>query len=78
MNLNSLTRDEAAMLIFAIKKTLRDREGLTPEMEQFYDNTFDTLREKVERIDSAIKDGRSLLDEARIRKAAVSNPWPSN
>ena len=78
MNLNPLTRDEAAMLIFAIKKTLRDREGLTPEMEQFYDSTFDALREKVERIDSARKDGRSLLDEARARKAAVSNPWPSN
>lgn len=78
MNLNSLTRDEAAMLIFAIKKTLRDRTGLTPEMEQFYDNTFDHLREKVERIDSACKDGRSLLDEARVRKAAIPNPWPSN
>ena len=75
MNLKQLTRDEAAYLIFAIKKTLRDREGLTPEMEQFYDNTFDTLREKVERIDSARKDGRSLLDEKRARSAAVPNPW---
>ena len=75
MNLNQLTRDEAAYLIFAIKKTLRDREGLTPEMEQFYDNTFDTLREKVERIDSARKDGRSLLDEKRARDASVPNPW---
>ena len=75
MNLKQLTRDEAAYLIFAIKKTLRDREGLTPEMEQFYDNTFDTLREKVERIDNARKDGRSLLDEKRARDSAVPNPW---
>ena len=75
MNLKQLTRDEAAYLIFAIKKTLRDREGLTPEMEQFYDSTFDTLREKVERIDSARKDGRSLLDEKRARNASVPNPW---
>ena len=75
MNLKHLTRDEAAYLIFAIKKTLRDRQGLTPAMEQFYDATFDYLREKVERIDSARKDGRSLLDEKRARSAAVPNPW---
>ncbi len=75
MNLKQLTRDEAAYLIFAIKKTLRDRQGLTPEMEQFYDNTFDALREKVERIDSARKDGRSLLDEARTRSSSIPNPW---
>jgi hypothetical protein len=75
MNLKHLTRNEAAMLIFAIKKTLRDRQGLTPEMEQFYDNTFDALREKVERIDSARKDGRSLLDDKRARSASIPNPW---
>ena len=75
MNLKQLTRDEAAFLIFAIKKTLRDREGLTPEMEQFYDNTFDYLRAKVERIDRAEREGRSLLDEARDRNASVPNPW---
>ena len=78
MNLKQLTRDEAAFLIFAIKKTLRDREGLTPEMEQFYDNTFDYLRAKVERIDRAEREGRSLLDEARDRNASVPNPWPSH
>jgi hypothetical protein len=78
MNLKHLTRDEAAFLIFAIKKTLRDREGLTPQMEQWYDNTFDYLRAKVERIDRAEREGRSLLDEARDRDAAVPNPWKSH
>ena len=75
MNLKHLTRDEAAYLIFAIKKTLRDREGLTPGMEQFYDSTFDALREKVERIDNACEDGRSLLDEKQARDASIPNPW---
>ena len=74
MNLHHLTRDESAMLIFAIKKTLRDSDGLTPEMLQFYNSTFDVLREKVERIDRARREGRSLMDEARARKAAVPNP----
>ena len=75
MNLKHLTRDEAAFLLFAIKKTLRDREGLTPQMEQWYDSTFDYLRAKVERIDRAEREGRSLLDEARDRNASIPNPW---
>lgn len=78
MNYHQLTRDEAAMLIFSFKKTLRDRQGLTPSMIQFYEQSIATLREKVDRIDRAIKEGRSPLDEARDRKAAVRNPWPSH
>ena len=78
MNYKQLTRDEAAFLIFSFKRTLRDREGLTPTMVQFYEQSLSILRRKVERIDSARKDGRSLLDEARARKAAIQNPWPSN
>ena len=78
MNLHHLTRDEAAMLLFAIKRTLRDPDGLTPEMRQFYESTYGYLRQKVERIDSARKDGRSLLDEARARDAAIPNPWRSH
>ena len=78
MNLKQLTRDESAMLIFAIKKALREPDGLTPEMLQFYNATFDALREKVERIDRARREGRSLMDEARARHAAVPNPWNSH
>ena len=75
MNHKHLTREEAVYLIFAIKKTLRDRDVLTPGMEQFYDTLFDNLKAKVKRIDSARKDGRSLLDDKRARNASVPNPW---
>ena len=49
MNIHALTPTEASYLLFAIKKTLRDRPGLTPEMEQFYDSTYDALAAKLER-----------------------------
>lgn len=78
MNLHSLTRDEAAFILFSFKKTLRDRTGLTPTMVQFYENAVATLRQKIERIDGAIAAGRSLMDDKRDRAAQVENPWPSN
>ena len=49
MNIHSLSHDEAAYLLFAIKKTLRDRQGLTPEMEQFYDSMYRALHSKLQR-----------------------------
>ena len=78
MNLHALTRDEASFVLFSFKKTLRDRNGLTPTMVQFYENSITTLRQKVERIDRAIASGRSLMDDKRDREAQVENPWPSN
>ena len=78
MNYSKLTRDESAFLIFSFKRTLRDKEGLTPTMVQFYEQSIAILREKVSRIDSARKDGRSLLDDARARKASVPSPWPND
>ena len=56
-------------LLFAIKKTLRDREGLTPEMEQFYDSTYDALSAKLRRLhgDTEAKE--------RCRNAFVRASW---
>ena len=52
MNYRELNRDESSFLLFAIKRTLRDREGLTPAMEQFYESTSAILREKLYRLDT--------------------------
>jgi hypothetical protein len=50
MNYRELNHDESSFLLFAIKKTLRDRQGLTPAMEQFYDSASAILREKLLRL----------------------------
>ena len=54
MNIHALTSTEASYLLFAIKKTLRDRPGLTPEMEQFYDSTYDALSSKLQRVSGSV------------------------
>ena len=70
MNLHALTETEASYLLFAIKKALRDRPGLTPGMEQFYDSTYDALSEKLKRC----RDGGSQF-EARHQYAKVRPSW---
>ena len=70
MNIHQLTPTEASYLLFAIKKTLRDRNGLTPEMEQFYDSTYDTLSAKIQRC----RDGGSQT-EVRDKFAKVRPTW---
>jgi len=70
MNIHQLTPTEASYLLFAIKKTLRDRNGLTPEMEQFYDSTYDALSAKIQRC----RDGGSQA-EVRDKFAKVRPTW---
>ncbi len=70
MNIHQLTSTEASYLLFAIKKTLRDRNGLTPEMEQFYDSTYDALSAKIQRC----RDGGSQT-ETRHKFAKVRPTW---
>ena len=69
MNIHQLTETEASYLLFAIKKTLRDRPGLTPDMEQFYDSTYDQLSAKLCRIQG--RDGPPERD----RDAFVRASW---
>ena len=52
MNYRELNRDESSFLLFSIKRTLRDKDGLTPAMIQFYESASDTLREKLYRLDT--------------------------
>ena len=73
MNIHALTPTEASYLLFAIKKTLRDRPGLTPEMEQFYDSTYDALSQKLQRI-SGSSEGNIDAPE-RYRYAQVRPTW---
>jgi len=73
MNLHELTQTETSYLLFAIKKTLRDRDALTPGMEQFYDSTYDSLSAKLHRLTGGTQ-GRSDSKE-RSRDAYVSTSW---
>ena len=70
MNIHHLTGTEASYLLFAIKKALRDRPGLTPEMEQFYDSTYDSLSAKLRRC----RDGGSQT-KTRHQFAKVRPTW---
>ena len=57
----------------AYKKTLRDRDDLTPAMEQFYESGVRILRKKLERIDRA---GEGYPDPPeRDRFAKVRPTW---
>ena len=73
MNIHALTPTEASYLLFAIKKTLRDRPGLTPEMEQFYDSTYDALAQKLQRV--ARQGAGSGQTEERYSYAKVRPTW---
>ena len=73
MNIHALTPTEASYLLFAIKKALRDRPGLTPEMEQFYDSTYDALAQKLQRV-SGQGAGSGQFEE-RYRYAKVRPTW---
>ena len=70
MNIHQLTPTEASYLLFAIKKTLRDSDGLTPEMKQFYESTYHALSTKLERC----RDGDSQT-ETRYQYAKVRPTW---
>ena len=49
MNIHELTPTEASYLLFSIKKTLREPNGITPEMQQFYNSLYNGLSKKLER-----------------------------
>lgn len=85
MNIHELTQTEASYLLFAIKKTLRDRAGLTPEMSQFYDSTYDALSAKLRRLqghpDAKERDRNAFVRAAwdpeslsRIKKDLAGDP----
>ena len=52
MNYNWLNRDEASFILFSFKKTLRDKDGLTPVMTQFYENGVSVLSNKLKRLEN--------------------------
>jgi len=62
MNYRELNYDESSFLLFAIKRTLRDRNGLTPAMEQFYDSASTILREKLLRLNECDETRQSDCD----------------
>lgn len=69
MNIHVLTSTEASYLLFSIKKTLRDRQGLTPEMEQFYESTAEQLSAKLNRLQGRVD------PKERSRDAFVRASW---
>ena len=73
MNLHQLTEEEASYILFAIKRTLRDRTGLTPRMEQFYDNTYDALSQKLQRISRS--HSGDIAPPFRNRFAKIRPSW---
>ena len=73
MNLHELTETEASYLLFAIKKALRDRPGLTPGMEQFYDSTYDFLSTKLRRLRGS--GFQAPVSSERYRFAKVRPTW---
>ena len=52
MNYNWLNRDEASFILLSFKKTLRDKDGLTPVMTQFYENGVSVLSNKLKRLEN--------------------------
>lgn len=53
MNVHSLQEEEARYLLFSIKKTLREKDILPPTQVQFYESLFQSLQNKILRIDRA-------------------------
>jgi len=51
INFREFDYTETSFMLFAINKTLRDRQGLTSGMEDFYERTSRILREKLLRLD---------------------------
>lgn len=70
MNIHQLTPTEASYLLFSVKKTLREPNGLTPEMQQFYTALSNGLSAKLERC----RDGGSQA-EVRDKFAKVRPTW---
>ena len=75
MNYKALAHQEAAFTLFAFKRCMRDPEGLTPTMRQFYERSIEVLSSKVEACREEESKQRSYSDRVRDSKSQVPNPW---
>lgn len=78
MNYRALAYDEAAFTLFAFKRCLRDRDGLTPAMVQFYERSITILADKLPRLEQDAKDQRPYGDKLRDRYSQVPTVWPND
>jgi hypothetical protein len=78
MNYRAMSYDEASFTLFAFKRCLRDRDGLTPAMVQFYERSIEVLAEKLPRLERESKDQRPYGDQLRDRNSQVPTVWPNN
>ena len=78
MNYNSMTEEEARYTLFAFKKCLRDRQGLTPSMIQFYESGMTVLADKIPRLEDDAKDLRPYGDRVRDRNSKIQTAWTDN
>ena len=67
MNIHQLTPTEASYLLFAIKKALRDSAGITPEMKQFYESSYDALSTKLQRCRAGDPQAETRHKYAQVR-----------
>ena len=78
MNYKALSYDEASFTLFAFKRCLRDRDGLTPAMVQFYERSITVLAEKLPRLEQDAKDQRPYGDKLRDRNSKIPTVWSDN
>ena len=78
MNYKALSYDEASFTLFAFKRCLRDRDGLTPAMVQFYERSITVLAEKLPRLEQDAKDQRPYGDQLRDRNSQIQTVWTND
>lgn len=78
MNYNILSQEEAALILFAFKRVLRDEHQLTPTMVQFYKHSVTKLKEKLLKLEAEKKDERPFGHRQRDRKMQIPAVWPDN
>ena len=78
MNYKALSYDEASFTLFAFKRCLRDRDGLTPAMVQFYERSIAVLAEKLPRLKRESEDTRPYGDQLRDRNSEIPAVWSNN
>ena len=78
MNYKALALDEARFTLFAFKRCLRDHDGLTPIMIQFYERSVEVLSQKISSLEEDEQDQRSYGDRVRDRVNQIPTTWPNN
>ena len=78
MNYKALALDEARFTLFAFKRCLRDKNGLTPTMIQFYERSVEVLSKKISTLIEDEQDPRPYGDRARDRVSEIPTTWPNN